>query len=289
MASGSIFGLNFLLLLFLLIPGYLGLRGYLKASVQLDTTSRIDKLLLGILGGIVSGSVMLLLNRFGVLSYLIEYWYALWTNQQVTATIGFHSRYAISTDSVNSFNALAVLGFVTGQSIIAYIAGYLYGTFVHVRSEEPQRSDKDLEQPWETALRQSALGDRVTVITKNGSEVEGELYRIGSPSEDYDLLLSAAERIIEDESNIPLGVTYHHYRDVSQVQFPQIKPFPPSEEGNLLVRNWKRLIRWKAATKERLLIKYHRFENIDQLIQLSHEQASRLNVAIKESESDGED
>jgi hypothetical protein len=75
----------------------------------------------------------------------------------------------------------------------------------------------------------------VEVITKNGQEIHGRLDRIGSPSEDNDLLLFAAKRKMSEEDYKPLGETYHHYRDISQVRFPEMEPSQPDKRGNWLI------------------------------------------------------
>lgn len=236
MANGTGLGINILHLLFLLAPGYLALRGYHSASVQIDDTSRIDKLLLAVVGGLVSLAFLLVLNRFGVFQTAVHIIHTLIGNPQ-PVNLGYDQGYAITPSEVENFNALAILGFIFVQSGIGYIGGYVAGTIIHVRSDQPQKSDKDLQQPWETAVRQSALGDRVVVVTRNSDKIRGRLYRIGSPSKDFDLLISAAERVTPDyEENEPLGVTYHHYRDISQVRFPKIKPKEPSPESNRIVR-----------------------------------------------------
>lgn len=241
MISGSPFAFNFLFLLFLLVPGYLSLRGYLSATIQLDTVSRLDKILTAVIGGIVTFAIMIILYRFGVLQFIVNVWYGFWSEELTTVNIGYNSANTITVSNVRNTSALGLVGFITAQSILAYSISYLLGTIAHIRSSKPQKSDKDIQQPWETAFRQSALGDRVTVITIDGNEIRGKIYRIGSPSEDYDLLLSAAERVVRGGDHEPLGMTYHHHKDISQVRFPDIKPDPPGEDGNWILRQTKRI------------------------------------------------
>lgn len=277
MANGSPIALNILALMFLLVPGYLSLRGYLSATIQLDTTSRLDKLLLAVLGGLVTMAFALLLNRFGIFDAAINLGYRLLGAESDPASIGFSLDNSVTIRSFESFTGLALIGFIFTQSVFGYVFGYILGTIIHIYSSQPQTSDKDLQQPWETAIRLSRLGDRVTVVTRNGQEIRGRLYRIGSPSKDYDILLEAAEQISADGENIPLGVTYHHYRDVSQVRFPQIKPQQEKENANWILRNWIRLTGISRGISERYYILRYRYDKLESMIGIAGLLALRLN------------
>ena len=213
------------------------MKGYFRASVQLDSVSRTDKLILGLIGGISSLGLMLLLNRFGVLSAATDFWYSIWTSQEYSSVIRFHAEHAVRIGSVGSLTGTALLGILCGQSVIAYIGGYLFGTHNHVVSDERPKSREDLEQPWERAVKDSVITGEITVITKQGEKVRGELYRIGSPSEDYDVLLSGAEKIVPAGKNEPLGVTYHHHRDISRVEF-DVPGLDPDKEFNTDYDAW---------------------------------------------------
>jgi len=266
MVNVTSFGLNTLLVLFLLVPGYGVLQGYYSATVQLDTTSRLDKLLITIIGGILTLTLMLILHRFGVFYLALELMDIPLAAQPESTDFGYEPDRGLTADNFPKLTALSLLGVILVQSILGYSLAYLFGTIVHILSSQPQKSDKDLEQPWETAVRQSALGDRITVITKNEADkIRGKIYRIGSPSEDFDLLLSGAERIRAGGDPEPLGMTYHHYQDISQVRFPDIKPAPPSEEDNWILRQVDRIwsgimyvTRVISIARFHILVFYHR-------------------------------
>lgn len=286
MANSTTLGFNILHLLFLLIPGYLALRGYHSASVQIDDTSRIDKLLLAVVGGVVSLGIMMLLNRFGVLQAVVHVLYHLIGDPR-PIQVGYNSTNAVTSRDIRDFTILAILGFIFLQSGIGYLGGYIAGTIVHIRSDQPQKSDKDIQQPWETAVRQSALGDRVEVVTRNSDKIKGRLYRIGSPSKDFDLLLTASERVTpEGEENEPLGVTYHHYRDISQVRFPLIKPKPPSEESNWIVRRAQSIRGFLISIYIQLLIIRYGYTHIQMTLTFAKDVAQRLKRSIDDSEED---
>ncbi|MBO4248396.1 hypothetical protein IL252_11280 [Halomicrobium sp. IBSBa] len=236
--GGSLLGLNLIYLAFLLVPGFMALQGYLRGSVQLDTMSRLDKILSAVVGGSVSLALMLILNRFGVLYYIVLIWYNLvpgGLHYDLTGVLGFSRDYAVMTGSFSETTALSLIGFIFGQSVFAWLAGYLYGTFIYNKEDGKGRLRYELEQPWETAVANGSYGEPIEVITKNGQEIHGRLDRIGSPSEDNDLLLFAATKKLPEKDDEPLGETYHHYRDISQVRFPEMEPSQPDKRGNWLI------------------------------------------------------
>ena len=256
--------LSLVYILFLLVPGYLALRGYLDATMKLDAISRIDKIIIAVVAGSITLALVLILNRYNIFAVIgnfwdtilevvvlltgsnkliavVDFWYVISMSEGFDEQIEYSAENAITLDDASEISALGFLGVMAFQSLLGYIGGYLYGTLIHVRSSRPSRSDEDLEQPWETAVRQSAIGQELTVITRNGDEIKGKLYRIGSPSEDYDLLLSASEKMVVGANPIPLGVTYHHYEDISQVRFPEIVPENPNAEGNWLMKTYSKM------------------------------------------------
>lgn len=236
--GGSLLGMNLVYLAFLLVPGFMALQGYLRGSVQLDTLSRLDKILSAVVGGSISMAIMLVLNRFGILHYIVIKWYNLIPGgthyYNFAGVLGYSQGYAVMTGTITGTTALSLIGFIFGQSGIAWFIGYLYGTIIYSKGDGG-RLRVDLEQPWETAVANGSYGEKVVVITKNGQEIHGRLDRIGSPSEDNDLLLFAATKKVSGKEDEPLGQTYHHYRDISQVRFPDLAPSEPDKRGNWLL------------------------------------------------------
>ena len=238
MPTGSLLS-NLILLLFLLVPGYVALRGYLDSTVQLDTFTRIDKIFITIFFGAILLFLVLLANRIGLLVYIYNHvWVAYWKPVCVYSPIGFGVGDEISTDSLSNYSSLALLSVVIGESVMGYLAGYLVGTIFRVRSKAPQSSEKDLQQPWATAIRQSEPYDKLEIVTTTGDKIVGKLYRIGSPSEDGDVLLFGANKIVDENNKEPLGMSYHSFDDISQIQFPELEPESPSPEDNYILRAW---------------------------------------------------
>lgn len=71
--------------------------------------------------------------------------------------------------------------------------------------------------------------DQATVITTDGEEIRGMVYRIGSPSQDYDILLKDPEKVLRGRGTDTevdtrgLGAyTYHQSQDISRIQFPDL-------------------------------------------------------------------
>jgi hypothetical protein len=243
--------------------------------------SRLDKLLLAAVGGLISLGLMLILNRFNILEAGLNYAYNIFLDKSLPIKIKYSQPNSVTASTFRSLNALALLGFITVQSLIAFVGAYVLGTIIRIRSDQPQKSDKDLQQPWETAIRQSVLGDTISVVTKQGQEIRGQLYRIGSPSKDYDLLLAAAERVVDNGDNVPLGVTYHHFGDISQVTFPQIKPQEESEDGNWILRQWNGVVIFKNRIGVRISILRHGFNSIEKDLGKAAIAASRLEEAYR--------
>jgi len=233
MANGSPFAVNFLYLAFLLVPGYASLRGYLGATVQLNTVSRFDKLLLSAVGGTLTLAVSLISYRSG---FVESVWRLLPDVVKDTASLGSDP---LPVSVASSTSVSATVASVVGLSPLGYLLGYCCGTVVHIR-DGLERSEEDLEQPWEAAIRQSALGDEVVVVTRDGEQIRGQIYRIGSASEEYDLILAKSRREAEDGA-VPLGMTYHYHRDIARIQFPRMQPEPTGKEANTLVRMWQRI------------------------------------------------
>lgn len=240
---------NIIYLLFLIVPGYISLLGYLRARTRLDSYSRLEKLFRTIGFGFGTLGVLLVVRRFELLSFAAQKVEQPFSGEPVTAEIGYNASRAVEFSSSPEFTGLSVVGFILVQSIVGYCGWYLFGTAVYIISDSTGRRDADTEQPWEVAVEQANLGDSVTVVNQQGEVVTGNIYRIGSPSEDYDLLLWGSKRIYPNDSRDPepLNASYHHYRDIAEIHFPKMRPdesvLEPADdtiqEANSLLRVWK--------------------------------------------------
>lgn len=240
--------LNIIFLIFLLVPGYLMLRGYQRARVRLDTLPRLDKILTTVTGGVFTLAIMLILYRFGALGWLVNSWYSiLETGALAQPDFNYDPSNSIGLSDLRSQSIIALLGFMAVQSIIGFLFGWAIGRVAFYNPRTHRQSKTDLEQPWEHAVRKSAIGDPITVITRQGREIKGVLYRIGSPSKKYDLLLAISSEVIREDEEVvdtrPLGVTYHHFDDISQIQFTEVTPEPPRPAIGIFVRLILRSVR----------------------------------------------
>lgn len=237
----SPFGLGFANLLLVLIPGYLGLKGYLAARLTVDSLSRIDKILVTIVAGVLTGVLLLLLIQLTALFGIADSVASITLQDTVTIPIFTLSKALIA------------------QSLLGIFGGYVIGTVQYVFADESRSVDKNVKQPWETAVRRATLGDRVEIITQNGKRIVGKLHRIGSPSKNKDILLESAKEIVnqdgDDKERRPLGYSYHEYNNISQINFPKIEPTERSHENNVILRILEVYIKIRRKIR-RIIINY---------------------------------
>lgn len=230
---------NVVTVLFVLVPGLIGMKAFFHAYVRLDNLSRFDKL-----------AVIITIGSFAlVVPPLVLNWNC-WTNHAVGFLSSPHvpnSNSLTAPDSWCSENVITFGNMMTSQQLArvplvvlitflgvhtVFVGSVMYATgwILNKRGEGPPRETKDIEQPWEYASKKTAReSDRATVITTENEEIRGTVHRIGSPSEDYDILLQDSEKVIRDgqtDSEVDtrsLGAyTYHHYRDISRIRFPDL-------------------------------------------------------------------
>lgn len=230
----SSLGLSIAFLFFLLIPGIAALKIGHRSSAQLDDLSRIDKLSLAVMAGGISLLITLYVLNFDCWNQNIVYagthLFSIdvsdWGNQGAWCSDGS----AITIQTLESLPLFVIGGLVAFQTALSAVAGYVIGWSWNKYSNGPVRREKDIEQPWEHASRKTTREkDTATVITTSGEEIRGTIHRIGAPSKDYDVLLKGPKKVYRDEIRDEeknarrLGVfSYHHYRDISQIHFPDM-------------------------------------------------------------------
>lgn len=227
-------GLSIAFLFFLLVPGIAALKMGHRSSAQLDDLSRIDKLSFGVMAGGISLLFILYILNFScwnqnaayTATHLLSVDVSNWGTQGVWCS----DSSAITLQTLESL-PLFVIGVLVGfQTALSGLAGYSLGWLWNKYSNGPVRRKKDIEQPWAHASRKTTRGeDAATVITTSGEEIQGTIHRIGAPSKDYDVLLKGPKKVYRDEitdemiDTRRLGVfSYHHYRDISQIHFPDM-------------------------------------------------------------------
>lgn len=230
---------NVVTLLFLLIPGLFGMKSFLQAYVKLDNLSRFDKLaVIMTIGSFALAIPPLLLNwdcwtshvstllaTPRVLNYDAQMQSITWCSGEVL-TFGD----VMTADQLSQVPLVVVIFFLGVQTTVVSSISYVLGWGLNTLGDGPPRKPKYVEQPWEYASKKTAReSDRATVITTAGEEIRGTIHRIGSPSEDYDILLKDPEKVSRDghtDTEVDtrdLGAyTYHHYRDISRIRFPDL-------------------------------------------------------------------
>lgn len=113
--------------------------------------------------------------------------------------------------------------------------GYYSGKAHRKYGSGIEQTRVELTQPWEVAFEESNKGDKVRIITAQGREIEGLIEQMGSPSENYDLLLSDPKELTRSSTDVTrrdIGqTTYHHFQDISRIEFekeliPEQDPTP---------------------------------------------------------------
>jgi hypothetical protein len=130
----------------------------------------------------------------------------------------------IGVQTVSDLSVLESAFFISLQSVTGLGLGAWYGRYRRKLEDNPQ-SREELAQPWERAYETAAIGMNVRVITVQNREVSGQIQQMGSPEKDFDILLADPEELVRAErgdivNTRSLGqFSYHHYRDISRVEF----------------------------------------------------------------------
>jgi hypothetical protein len=251
MQSATGLGGHLVFFLFLLIPGYVLLRAYLWANIALDDIGRLDKLVYMTVGGFVTIVIVAILRRMGFSGWL-------WT-----VVLGQHFpdwlALSVSELSIRTVSRLSIVEsftLVSSQSVVGIVSGTLYGLLKYVFFDDHRQKRRDLEQPWDMVFHETKVGNEVTVVTAQNREIEGILEQIGSPSKDYDLLISNPKEVIRDGSasvvdKRSLGNTsYHHYQDISRIEFDQ--DLIPEQETSFYLRQLQKMVGKKNEWYEKM-------------------------------------
>jgi hypothetical protein len=238
--------INVVTLLFLLIPGLFGMKAFLQAYIKLDDLTRFDKL-----------AVIMTIGSFALAVPSLVLNWDCWTTHVDASltnplTLAYDARIESNTwcpDGVMTFGdvmtteqlsrlPLVVVIFLLGvHTAVVSSISYVFGWALNKLSDGPPREPKYIEQPGEYASKKTAReSDGATVITTENEEIRGTIHRIGSPSEDYDILLKDPVKVIRDGNTDAevdtrdLGAyTHHHYRDISRVRFPNLDTYDEYE------------------------------------------------------------
>lgn len=231
--------LNVVTLLFLLIPGLFGMKAFFHSLVRLDTLSQFDKL-----------AVIMTIGSFALVLPPLALNWNCWTNhatdllflRRIPSSTRLTEAHAWCSGNVVTFGnmmtseqlskvpVVIVISFLAAHTALVSSLSYVAGWGLNKWGDSPPREPKYIEQPWEHASKKTAReSDRATVITTESEEIRGIIHRIGSPSEDYDILLQDSEKVIRDgrtdseaETRNLGAYTYHHYRDISRIRFPDL-------------------------------------------------------------------
>lgn len=251
MQSATSLGGHLVFFLFLLIPGYVSLRAYLWANIALDDIGRLDKIIDMAVGGFVTIVAVAILRQAGfsgwlwdaVLGGFFPDWLALSVSE-------------LSIRTVSNLSIVESFTLVSSQSVVGIVLGAVYGSLKYIFFDNHRQKRRDLEQPWDTVFHQTKVGNEVTVVTAQNREIDGILEQIGSPSEDYDLLISNPKEVFRDGSypepdTRPLGNTsYHHYQDISRIEFEQ--DLIPEQETSFYPRLLQKMVEKRVKLYQKI-------------------------------------
>lgn len=234
--------LNVVTLLFLLLPGLFGMKAFLRSYIRLDNLSRFDKLaVIMTIGGFALLIPPFILNWNCWTRYIediLVYPHTLGFSSQTGSNMWCSSEVisfedVVTAQRLSDIPLLIVILFLGFHTAVVTSISYIFGWFANKWSDGPPREPKYVEQPWEYASKKTVREhDQATVITTQGEEIRGTIYRIGSPSEDYDILLKDPEKVLRStrsDSEVDTrdldAYTYHHYRDISRIRFPNLDTY----------------------------------------------------------------
>lgn len=249
MNPGTGLGLNLIFFLYLLIPGYVTLRAYLWANVALDDLPRLDKLVHLAIGGFLSMTGVSLLRKGQVL-------YAMWDWSPFTLPSWFQITEAeLEIGSVAELSILQSFSLIVSQALVGLFLGLFWGMFKYVFVDSAESTRGELLEPWEVVRQESSVGERIAIVTTDGKEILGTIEQLGTPSNDYDILLSDPEEIVQHHDSPTTRkcgkASYHHHRDISRVEFIDGSPMYESDYSRYI-----RFLQLLVSIREKVGAKY---------------------------------
>lgn len=222
------FGLTLAAFFFIIIPGVVGVKYFLRSYVRLDSLTRIDKL---VFSGIAGSLILLLFLIYTTLfCSTLTVMNGGWSNVFTPAgTCG-----GLTNSSFSDFAdlpAIVVLLVAAFETASAGLLGHYFGDFYNRKEPGATREPKYIEQPWEFASKKLIREEtKATVITSDGDRIRGTVHRLGAPSENSNLLLKDPVRTVYDsdegevrEEGDIAPYSYHHHLDISQVYFDSLE------------------------------------------------------------------
>lgn len=196
---------------------------YFWANIAIDDTSRLNKLILMAIGGF--GTLVLVsIGRHLPFEMHTVVPFPDWVMIQGT----------LSIETISNLAVPEAANLILSQSLVGVLLGACVGSFKYIFFDVDKPRRQDLEQPWEYVNGQISRGSEVTVITTGNERIHGMVERIGSPSEDYDLLLGNPIEVMSHETNgsreesgEPFGeMSYHHHQDIARIHLHEDQTAP---------------------------------------------------------------
>ncbi|RLM83529.1 hypothetical protein D3D02_17815 [Halobellus sp. Atlit-38R] len=217
MASTSVAG-QLTFFLFLLIPGYAGVRAYLWANIAVDDATRLTKLVWMTIGGFGSIVVVAVFREAGL-------------QLSLSLASGIAIPGELTVQSVGNLSILQAANLIGSQVAIALFGGLLVGSSRYILIDADGTRRRDLTQPWDEIFNHISRGDEITIVSHSGEKITGTLEQMGNSNGDRDIVLSDPRKTYIDGQNNPenerfteLGrLSYHHTQDISRIEAYQEK------------------------------------------------------------------
>lgn len=254
---------DLIFLLFLLLPGLGGVKTSLRVQKELDTLTRLDKIVMSFVYGL------------GALSVSISFYRILLPEVCDLSFIHFGNcdPGAIMLNSLDGFTVAQLVAILLAQSTIAAGLGLTWGTASVWRDDRIRTKPNYAVQPWQETLSRlqekniREMRYQIRVRTRDGRVIEGRLKQIGGENGKHDLLLGAP-KLIADQNNsgqLPeaidskISLSYVHYQSIDEVHFYNVYPLDDRERKEthreyakeVMKNSYDRLESWIKTLPER--------------------------------------
>lgn len=210
MAVGSVLAINLLFLVFFIVPGLVGIKGFLLVRRETDNYGRIETIVFSLIISITSALVLYAASTV-----------ILWES------VSFYDLAQLRLPNVvDIFVVHSVLCSILGVTFgIANNIGEKNGIFKHTIESLPHvDGDTPRKEVWDFVFSEIHSSSVVSVITKQGHVITGNVVQKGAKIQERDLLLSSPtlKILMKDgnysEKKLPNKTySYVHNQNISQI------------------------------------------------------------------------
>ncbi|KDE56666.1 hypothetical protein EL22_25500 [Halostagnicola sp. A56] len=214
MAMGNVLATNFLFIIFLVVPGLAGIKGFVLAKRETDNYSRIETIVFSLLISILSVLILYAGHSF-MLSEFADF------------------------EEISQFGLPNIIFLFLLHAIICPLLGGGLGITRNVAVKRDLFSrilksipyidvDSPREEVWDFVFEEIHSNTKVSVVTKEGHVISGNVVHRGDKVQERDLLLSSPTlRLLNEngeyteESLKDKTYSYVHNQDISHIFFQE--------------------------------------------------------------------